>query len=741
MHWKILFFIIILVIIIATIQLLAVFELHFQIKDPVKNKKLVNTVHGFEELRFVRYMKDFNKSYNDEEYIRRFENFKASLKEIDRLNKLENNTVFGLTKFSDMSKKEFADRMLLKPGTISTCQPSERDCSGEPTGVESGLLSSIKYGEKINSSFDWRKQAGVVKPVLNQRLCQGCWAFSIVGVLESMSAIQLGDYTSRSIEELIDCSFRNNGCYNGSVILAMNFICEQKLEFVTAEEYPLTLSMDKTCKLPTTGYSGRRVKYFKHMCHVDAGRMVELVATHGPLVVAVDAYNWANYIGGVITRACSAGVANHVVQIVGYKGYNASDAETPEPYYIVRNSWGLDWGEQGYVKIAIKDNVFGDRPPSRVDVSTLISCVAEMVSLVVEDFGVYKEKPVKRFTWRTTGGSEIAVISYGAIVQSIKIPDKLGVKADLVLGFDDLDGYVNCNTPYLGATIGRCANRIGNATFEIDGKTYNVAKNQGKDHLHGGIIGFDKVVWDHTIVGSKVVFSYFSKDMEEGYPGDLVTTVTYEVTDDNKLLVDFKASTTKKTVVNLTNHSYFNLAGHDGGAEELYKHYVYINADKITKTDSSSIPTGGFSAVQNTPFDFTVQKKLGDAMAGGGNLFDDNFCIETLGKQVLTLAASVTHPPSGRLLEIHTDQPGVQFYTANSLPAPTESALIGKNGVGYRRHGAFCLETQTYPDAVHHSNFPTAILVPGELYLHRVVYKFGVINPDKVIDAPYVVPA
>ncbi|KAJ8720873.1 hypothetical protein PYW08_006338 [Mythimna loreyi] len=364
-----------------------------------------------------------------------------------------------------------------------------------------------------------------------------------------------------------------------------------------------------------------------------------------------------------------------------------------------------------------------------------------MVSLVIEDFGVHKEKTVKKFTWRTTGQSEIAVISYGAIVQSIKIPDRLGVTADIVLGFDDLDGYVNRNTPYLGATIGRCANRIGKATFEIDGQTYYVAKNQGKDHLHGGIIGFDKVVWDYTIVGCKVIFSYLSKDMEEGYPGDLVTTVAYEVTDDNKLLVDFKASTTKKTVVNLTNHSYFNLAGHDGGAEELYKHYVLINAEKITKTDSNSIPTGGFVAVQNTPFDFTVQKKLGDAMAGGGNLFDDNYCIETLGKHVLTLAASVTHPPSGRLLEVHTDQPGIQFYTSNFLPAPTEPALVGKGGVGYRRHGAFCLETQTYPDAVHHSNFPTAILVPGEQYLHRVVYKFGVVNSDKVVEAPTVMGA
>nr|XP_049697303.1 galactose mutarotase isoform X1 [Helicoverpa armigera] len=369
------------------------------------------------------------------------------------------------------------------------------------------------------------------------------------------------------------------------------------------------------------------------------------------------------------------------------------------------------------------------------------SDLRKMVTLKIEAFGVYKGKNVQKFTWTTSAGAEISVISYGAIIQAFKVPDKYGVKKDLVLGFDDLEGYVQRNTPYLGATVGRCANRIGNATFEIDGKTYNVAKNIGKDHLHGGIVGFDKVVWDTTIVGHKVIFSYLSKDLEEGYPGDLITNVIYEVTDDNRLHLDFKATTTKKTVVNLTNHSYFNLAGHDAGAEELYCHWVVINADKITKTDDNSIPTGSFIPVQNTPFDFTVQRKLGDAMALGSNLFDDNYCIETYGPEILTFASAVTHPASGRFLEVHTNQPGVQFYTANFLPSPSEPALVGKSGVGYRRHGAFCLETQTYPDAVHHENFPTAVLVPGEVYNHRVVYRFGVYNTDKVVEAPFVMPA
>lgn len=363
-----------------------------------------------------------------------------------------------------------------------------------------------------------------------------------------------------------------------------------------------------------------------------------------------------------------------------------------------------------------------------------------MLTVSTEDFGVHKGQTVKKVTWRTSSGAEVSVISYGAIVQSIKVPDKYGVKKDIVLGFDDLEGYVKRNTPYLGATVGRCANRIGKASFEIDGKTYTLAMNVGKDHLHGGIVGFDKVVWETTLLGTKVVFTYLSKDMEEGYPGDLITSVIYEVTDDNKLHVQFKATTTKKTVVNLTNHSYFNLAGDDAGAQELYKHMVSINADKITETDSNSIPTGAFTIVRNTPFDFTLTKNLGDAMAAGQNLFDDNFCVNTLGPAVLSLVAVVTHPPSGRFLEVHSNQPGVQLYTSNFLPSPSEPALIGRNGAGYRRHGAFCLETQTYPDAVHHSNFPTSILNPGEEYDHRVVYKFGVYNNEKVI-APSVLPA
>ncbi|XP_063831871.1 galactose mutarotase isoform X1 [Ostrinia nubilalis] len=348
-----------------------------------------------------------------------------------------------------------------------------------------------------------------------------------------------------------------------------------------------------------------------------------------------------------------------------------------------------------------------------------------MVTLNAEDFGSYKGSAVKKFTWTTHDGFSVSVISYGATIQSIKVPDRTGVLADVVLGFNDITSYVERNTPYMGATVGRCANRIGGANFTIDGIMYKLAKNIGENHLHGGIVGFNKVNWESRVEGNKVVFSYLSKDGEEGYPGDLVTNVIYEVREDNSLHVEFKSTTTKKTVVNLTNHSYFNLAGHQTGADEMLKHVASINANKITETDSESIPTGKFINVGGTPFDLRIPTRIGSVINKQENLFDDNFCVNTYGNKNVNFVARVVHPSSGRYLELFSDQPGVQFYTANSLPDPSTPALVGKDGAGYRRHGAFCLETQKYPDAVHHPNFPSAFLSPGDVYTHRVIYKFG----------------
>ncbi|CAH2087835.1 unnamed protein product [Euphydryas editha] len=354
-----------------------------------------------------------------------------------------------------------------------------------------------------------------------------------------------------------------------------------------------------------------------------------------------------------------------------------------------------------------------------------------MVQLHEESFGTYKNEKVRKFVWTTDSGFSVSVISYGAIIQSIQVPDKYGATTDVVLGFDDIEGYITRNSPYLGATVGRCANRIGGASFKIDGVSYSVAKNIGKDHLHGGLVGFDKMNWNATVNGKKVIFSYLSKDGEEGYPGDLVTNVIYEVKNDDVLYVEFLATTTKKTVVNLTNHSYFNLAGHDAGPDEIFNHVITINADKITETTSESIPTGRFIKVGGTPFDLRVPTRLGDAMNKASGLYDDNFCVTINDEQSMNFVSRVVHPSSGRYLEVYSNQPGVQLYTSNGLPSPNETALEGKAGAGYRRHGAFCLETQVYPDAVNHDNFPSAILVPGDIYRHKVNYRFGAVSSSR----------
>ncbi|KPJ06986.1 Aldose 1-epimerase [Papilio machaon] len=378
-----------------------------------------------------------------------------------------------------------------------------------------------------------------------------------------------------------------------------------------------------------------------------------------------------------------------------------------------------------------------------------------MVHLLEQDFGTFKNEIVKKYTWQTKSGFKVSIISYGATIQSILVPDKVGELNDVVLGFDDINGYVERNEPYLGATVGRCANRIRGANFQIDGADYQLATKDFQKHIVKMYVNtLINVNWKSVVDGYKVTFSYLSKDAEEGYPGDLLTNVTYDVTDDDVINVQFIATSTKKTVINLTNHSYFNLAGHNTGAEEVYNHVISVNADRITETTPQSIPTGGFVNVGGTPFDLRIPIRLGDVMKQGQNLFHDNFCINTYGNKDLNFVSRVSHPRSGRYLEVYSDQPGVQLYTANFLPFPDQEALgrylevysdqpgvqlytanflpfpdqealVGKSGVGYRRHGAFCLETQNYPDAVHHPNFPSPILKPGDIYKHKVMYRFG----------------
>lgn len=341
-----------------------------------------------------------------------------------------------------------------------------------------------------------------------------------------------------------------------------------------------------------------------------------------------------------------------------------------------------------------------------------------------------------KIKWTNSSKVCAEVITYGATITSIKMPDKDGIIEDIVMGFKDLKGYQNPLNPYFGATVGRVANRIGQAKFTINGTTYGVSPNLPPHQLHGGFKGFDKVNWKHTIIGKKVVMSYLSKDKEEGYPGDVITNVSFQLTDSNEFLIDFKAYTTKPTYVNLTNHSYFNLAGHNKGAVELYKHTVSINADQTTAVDKDSIPTGKILPVGGTIFDLRVPKELGSVIhkIPGYDGYDHNFCVTKGEYQEESFVARVHHPGSGRVLEVYSNQPGVQFYTSNGIPDDPKhykgnvkdlKTIIGKDGP-YYKHGALCLETQNYPDAINHPGFPKAVLNPGQTYHHTLTYKFSV---------------
>ncbi|XP_053671014.1 galactose mutarotase-like isoform X2 [Anopheles nili] len=366
----------------------------------------------------------------------------------------------------------------------------------------------------------------------------------------------------------------------------------------------------------------------------------------------------------------------------------------------------------------------------------------DAVTLTVDGFGTVKHpktgtiETVKRFTWRNNHGMSVQVISYGAIITTMQVPDRTGRIDDVVLGYDDIPGYQTANNPYFGATVGRIANRIGGGRFTLNGQEYQVTKNFDNRHqLHGGKVGFDKYNWESFVDGTVVTLTHTSPDGDEGYPGTVMVSVRYELTEDNRFLVLFKAVSTKPTPINLTNHSYFNLAGHATGHEEIYRHIVSINADKITDTDADSIPSGKFICVGGTPYDLRIPRELGPSMAKTtGEGFDDNFCITKGTEQGRTFTARVVHPHSGRVLEVYTDQPGVQFYTSNFMPDPNKNVrtrdppIRGKAGAKYCKHGAFCLETQNFPDAINHANFPSSVLNPGAEYVHEVVYKFDLLR-------------
>lgn len=347
-------------------------------------------------------------------------------------------------------------------------------------------------------------------------------------------------------------------------------------------------------------------------------------------------------------------------------------------------------------------------------------------NLTKEPFGKSKTgELVERYTLRNTKGMEVAILTYGGIVQAIRLPNGPGKTIDVVLGFDTLDGYLG-EHPYFGALIGRYGNRIGNAKFTLNGKEYKLAANNNGHSLHGGLKGFDKVVWaPKEIPGEEpaLELTYTSKDGEEGYPGDLTTTVRYTLTNANELKLEYNATTDKDTVLNLTNHTYFNLAG--AGEGDILGHSIQILADRFTPVDKGLIPTGELKPVAGTPFDFTEPKPIGsrimqdDPQMVNGKGYDHNYVLNS-GGGALALAARVTGPNGVRTMEVLTTQPGVQFYSGNFLDGSNK----GKGGHVYNQRYGFCLETQHFPDSPNKPDFPSVVLKPGEKYQSTTVYRF-----------------
>jgi aldose 1-epimerase len=334
-------------------------------------------------------------------------------------------------------------------------------------------------------------------------------------------------------------------------------------------------------------------------------------------------------------------------------------------------------------------------------------------------------KAVYLFILTNANGMQAKIITYGGIITELHTPDRDGKLGDVVLGFDDLKSYL-ASHPFFGTITGRVANRIAKGRFTLDGKEYELAKNNGPNTLHGGVNGFDKKVWAAASFmgadGVGVRLTYTSPDGEEGFPGALATTVTYTLpTDKNELRIDYKATTDKATPVNLTNHSYFNLAGPASG--DVLGHGVTILADKYTPTDETLIPTGDLAPVKGTPLDFTTPHTIGSRIKeikADPVGYDHNYVLNSGGGK-LALGARVHEPNTGRILEMLTTEPGVQFYTANFLDGKTK----GKSGVVYKQHQGFCLEAEHFPDAVHHENFPSIILRPGKEYTQTTVYRFS----------------
>jgi aldose 1-epimerase len=353
--------------------------------------------------------------------------------------------------------------------------------------------------------------------------------------------------------------------------------------------------------------------------------------------------------------------------------------------------------------------------------------VKQEMNVEVKPFGeIPGGQKVDLYTLTNSSGLKAEIMTYGGIVMSLQVPDRGGKTDDIVLGYNNLDDYIK-NNPYFGAIVGRYGNRIGKGRFTLDGVQYTLAANNGENHLHGGIKGFDKVVWKAEPIkqwdGVGVKLMYLSKDGEEGYPGNLNCTVTYTLRERNELKVEYLATTDKPTVVNLTHHGYFNLTGCQ---RDILAHELMLNADRFTPVDAGLIPTGQLLPVKGTVMDFTRPTPIGARIAndyeqlkfGGG--YDHNWAVNGGGRS-LTLAARVYEPTTGRVMEVLTTEPGIQFYCGNFL----DGTITGKNGIVYKHRYGFCLETQHYPDSPNKPDFPSTVLRPGEKYETTTIYRFS----------------
>jgi aldose 1-epimerase len=362
---------------------------------------------------------------------------------------------------------------------------------------------------------------------------------------------------------------------------------------------------------------------------------------------------------------------------------------------------------------------------TRAVLALILSAVAMQAAtkLTSADFGKTREgTPVRIYTLTNASGVEAAITNYGGRIVALKVPDRKGAMGDVVAGFNSLDGYLATN-PYFGALVGRYANRIGHAQFKLNGVDYKLAKNNGDNALHGGLRGFDKVVWTaHEMPDGGLELTYLSKDGEEGYPGNCKVTVRYHLTDANELRIEYSATTDKDTVVNLSNHAYFNLKG----SGDILGHVLTLNADRFTPVDAGLIPTGELREVADTPFDFRMPTAIGarigqnDEQLKFGKGYDMNYVLRKRGVE-LSLAARVEEPSSGRVMEVWTTQPGIQFYTGNNL----DGALKGKGGQVYTARSALCLETQHFPDSPNKPRFPSTVLKAGTEFKSTTVYRFS----------------